>query len=207
MTTTSSSRIQKGKVTEPVSMARERIDILPVTSTDLAAFDAFFSAKGCPGFCWCTAHRFKDAHEISRGQKRKRMLKQIENGVPVGVLAYLSGDAVGWCSVAPRLTYERLARSRVMPTVDEGAWTILCLFVRREYRGDGLTQALLEGALRYVRENEGREIEAYPWDTAGLSGTGPASHWGHSKMFVKAGFRQDGDSRRWVRRVRPTRSP
>lgn len=84
-------------------MARPKVDVLPVTSTDLAAFDAFFSAKGCPGFCWCAAQRFKDAHEISR--ERKRMLKRIENSVPVGVLAYLGDDAVGWCSVAPRRTY------------------------------------------------------------------------------------------------------
>ncbi|WP_219974698.1 hypothetical protein, partial [Rubrobacter xylanophilus] len=34
-------------------------------------------------------------------------------------------------------------------------------------------------------------IEAYPFDTAGLSST----HRGHSSLFKKAGFRQDG--KRW----------
>jgi GNAT superfamily N-acetyltransferase len=91
-----------------------------------------------------------------------------------------------------------------MPDVgDEGVWTILCMFIRRAWRGKGVTHVLLEGAVDYARSNGAQIVEAYPWDTADLSGTGPARHWGHSKVYASVGFHRDGEARRWVRRINP----
>lgn len=176
-------------------------EVRPVTRAESGAFQALFSAKGCPGFCWCTPYRFKDAPEMDRAAKREAMLRSIRDGTPVGVLAFDAGEPVGWCSIGPRHTYERLARSRTMPVVDEDAWSILCVFVRPSHRGQGLTKRLVEGAVEYARRHGAPVIEAYPWDTAGLSGTGPAKHWGHSKVFAATGFDREGETRRWVRRL------
>lgn len=95
------------------------------------------------------------------------------------------------------------ARSRTMPVVDEDAWSILCVFVRAGHRGKGLSKRLIEGAVDYASRYCAPVVEAYPWDTAGLSGTGPARHWGHSKVYASAGFHRDGETRRWVRRLNP----
>lgn len=175
------------------------IDVRPVSQAGAAAFEALFSAKGCPGFCWCTPYRFKDAQEMERDEKREAMLGLIDDGTPVGLLAFDGDEPVGWCSVAPRSSYAELARSRTMPTVDEDAWTILCLFIKRDYRGQGVAHALVAGAVAYAESSGAEVIEAYPWDTAGLSPTGPAAHWGHSTMYEAASFEPD-EGRRWVRR-------
>ena len=39
--------------------------------------------------------------------------------------AFQGSEPVGWCSVAPRTTYEKLARSRTMPVVDEGEHEVI----------------------------------------------------------------------------------
>jgi len=176
------------------------MDIRPVTRSNAGDFRSLFSSNGCPGFCWCTPYRFQDAHEMSRDDKRDAMLKLMEDGTPVGVIAFDGNEPVGWCSVAPRSTYKKLERSRTMPVLDEDAWSILCVFVRPSHRGQGLTRCLVEGAVAYAHKNGARVVEAYPWDTAGLSGTGPAKHWGHSKVYVAAGFQAD-EGRRWVHRA------
>jgi len=169
----------------------------PVEAGTLDGFQALFEAKGCPGYCWCAPFRFKNAHTMDRDARRSAMLDRIGKDVPVGVLAYDGDEPVGWCSVAPRRTFVKLARSRVMPEVDPDAWTITCLFVRRDRRRQGVSRKLVDGALRYARSEGARVVEAYPWDTAGVS----SQHWGHSSLYQEAGFRREGRTRRWVRHL------
>ncbi len=173
------------------------LTVRPVTPRLRAAFEAFFSARGCPGYCWCTPHRFPDAPRMDKQAKREAMLRRVADGVPVGVLAFDGDEPVGWCSVAPRTTYARLAASRVMPTVNEDAWTVLCLFLRRSHRDRGLSRHLVDGAVAYAREQGARVVEAYPFDTAGIT----ATHMGHSRTYAACGFEREGDTRRWVLRT------
>lgn len=177
-----------------------------MTSETWKEFQDFFSSRGCPGVCWCAAHRFEKAHELTRAQKKSAMRKRVRDGVPVGVIALRDGHAVGWCSVAPRVSMENLARSKHMPVVNEKAWTLLCLFVRRADRGDELGHALIEGALKYARKHRVREVEAYPWDTAGMrknaKGDDPSMHFGRSSMFAAYGFTREGPTRRWAKKLR-----
>lgn len=124
------------------------------------------------------------------------MRAMVDRGVPVGVLAYDAGRPVGWCSVAPRESYARLARSRTMPratAAEESTWVVLCFFVPRDRRGQDITHALLRGAVSYAGDSGADTVEGYPFDTAGITST----HRGHSSVFAAAGFRQDGT--RWWR--------
>ena len=173
-----------------------RLVVRPVTPERWDDFAALFEARGAPHYCWCTPYRFAGAHEMDRAEKRAAMRKRVKDGTPIGVLAY-DGDApVGWCSVAPRESYAKLARSRTMPRVDERqTWTVLCFFVPRERRGEGVTRALLKGAVRQAKAGGAEVIEGYPFDTAGITST----HRGHSSVFEEAGFERDG--RRWWREV------
>jgi GNAT superfamily N-acetyltransferase len=172
------------------------IDVRPVTDEIWPDFVSLFEARGGPHFCWCTPHRFADPSDRGGDEKKAFMLALVRAGTPVGVLAYEGGESVGWCSVAPRESYARLARSRTMPRVtppDTPTWTILCFFVARRRRGAGITHALLDGAVAYAAARGARVVEGYPFDTAGISST----HRGHSRVFERARFQQD--ERRWVR--------
>ena len=173
--------------------AAPRLVVRPVTPATWEAMVALFTARGSPHYCWCVPHRFADAPALSSEQKRERMGALVTKGTPVGVLAFAGKEAVGWCSIAPRETYVKLARSRTMPRVsDAPTWTVLCFFVRRDRRGTGVNRALLAGAVRHARSEGAVEIEGYPYDTAGISST----HRGRSEVFADAGFQQEG--KRWV---------
>lgn len=143
-------------------------------------------------------YRSRESHLLSAAQKRDAMRRRIRGGTPVGVRAFDGDEPVGWCSVAPRETYEKLAHSKTMPRVDDApAWTGLCFFVRVSRRRGGVTHALLSGALEYAATGGARVVEAYPYDTAGIT----SRHRGHSSIFRTAGFRRTG--RRWAATLAP----
>jgi GNAT superfamily N-acetyltransferase len=175
------------------------IRVEPVTRENWETFARLFQAKGAPHYCWCTSYRARNSSQLTDAQKKASMRSSVDAGVPIGVIACKGDEPVGWCSVAPRETYARLERSRVMPRATPPAtptWTILCFFVARPYRNQHVAQALLEGAVAYAREQGAEVVEGYPFDTAGVSST----HRGHSTMFEAAGFQIDG--KRWFRPVK-----
>lgn len=82
---------------------------------------------------------------------------------PLGVLAYVDGRVAGWCAVAPRTEYPRLANSRVLRPVDEQpVWSVTCFFVAREFRRRGLTVKLLDAAADFARGHGATILEGYP---------------------------------------------
>lgn len=128
---------------------------------------------------------------MSNPEKKSAMHDLVTGGTPIGVLAYDKQVPAGWCSIAPRESYGGLPRSRKMPRatpVEVPTWTVLCFFVARPYRGQGLTETLLVGAIDYARAQGATVIEAYPFDTAGNSST----HRGHSSVFAKLHFHREG---------------
>ncbi len=180
------------------------IEVRPVTKDNWQDFVRLFAAKGAPHYCWCTSYRLPASRDLSNAQKKSAMSELVDNGTPVGVLAYDGDEPIGWCSVAPRETYGRLARSKTMPREtppETPTWTILCFFVTRSHRERGITRALIDGAVAYAKEQGAELVEGYPFDTAGISST----HRGHSRAFEAARFEQEGS--RWARRVRGSKKP
>jgi GNAT superfamily N-acetyltransferase len=177
-----------------MTAAGNQIEVRPVTPERWGDLAALFEARGGPGYCWCMLYRKASNARMANSEKREAMQTLVEGATPVGVLAYDGDEPVGWCSVAPRETYLRLDRSRVMPKVsDEPMWTVLCFFVRRSSRGAGLSRVLLQGAVDYARASGARFVEGYPWDTAGIT----SRFRGHSSVFRALGFEQDG-ARWWI---------
>lgn len=177
----------------------DAIEVRPVTKENWEDFVRLFEAKGGPHYCWCAARRFRGTREMGEAQKQAAMIGLVESGTPIGVLAYDSDEPIGWCSIAPRETYAQLGRSRTMPRVTPPAtstWTILCFFVARPHRDQGVTHALLDGAVAYAKQQGAKVVEGYPFDTAGISST----HRGHSRVFEAARFQSEG--KRWYRRFR-----
>jgi len=89
--------------------------------------------------------------EFQRSTKESRVAaleSLVRDGTPIGVLAYLDGEPVGWCSIAPRETYGALERYRALPRLDDAlVWSVVCFFVDRHARRQRVTLGLLKAAV------------------------------------------------------------
>ena len=112
----------------------------PVTRETLSDLARFSECHGRFRYCSCMRWRmrsseFKDSTAEERAAALEALVKQ---GVPVGVLAYAGGEPVGWCSVAPRESYEALDRYKALQRIDaQPVWSVVCFFVDRRYRRPG----------------------------------------------------------------------
>jgi GNAT superfamily N-acetyltransferase len=170
----------------------------PLTVERWDDLSSLFEHHGNPGYCWCTFWRLP-GHEYQRldSSGRKKAFETLVNaGVPTGVLGYLDGKPVGWCSIAPRETYLRLERSTALKRIDDvPVWSVVCFFVNRKTRGLGLSLKLLQAGVTYAISQGARVIEGYPIepriDEAGNLHP-PTSYrfMGSVLTFEKAGFRE-----------------
>ena len=126
----------------------------------------------------------------NKGEKNKNALKEIVNsGQTPGILAYSNGIPIGWCSVSPRKTYPRLERSRILKQIDDNpVWSIVCFFIKKEYRRKGLSLALLKAALNYIKKQGGTIAEGYPIDPKNKKYADAFAYTGLISPFRKAGF-------------------
>jgi ribosomal protein S18 acetylase RimI-like enzyme len=119
---------------------------------------------------------------------RTQLKKLVEAGRPPGLIGYRDKVPVGWVSVGPREEYARLARSPVMkPVDDQPVWSVICFVVPAEYRGQGVAQALLAGAVAYAKKHGAKLLEAYPVDRPSRS-KDDSMWFGAKSMYDKSGF-------------------
>ena len=163
----------------------------PLTPSRWPDFEALLGPHGAYGGCWCMWWRStRREFEQRKGEGNRRAMQAIvASGEVPGILAYIQGRAAGWCSVAPRERFGALERSRVLGRLDgEPVWSIVCFYVARAYRGQGVAEALIGGALDHVRAEGGRIVEAYPTVPRGRQLPPVSSYLGVPAMFSRAGF-------------------
>lgn len=154
-----------------------------------------FGEHGAQGGCWCMWWRLRPKdYERNAGDTNEYAFKElVESKQPVGLLAYIDGQAVGWCSIAPREQLVRVRTSATWRPVDElPVWAISCFFINKEYRGRQITKQLLLNAINYARKNGAIAVEAYPKDMkhAVKRGKDRSLYFGTTKMFEEAGFEE-----------------
>jgi GNAT superfamily N-acetyltransferase len=180
--------------------AKPAVSIKPVTPARWPDLEALFESTGAPKYCWCMAWRAtKEELKRTDGKSRKGFLKaRVEAGTPVGLLAYAGKEPVAWCSVAPKSTFRKLDDR------DEGedpsrVWSLVCFFVKKEWRGRGLTARLVEAAADLARKRKAVALEAYPVDEDSPS----YRFMGFVPLFADRGFAEIGraGSRRHVMRL------
>ncbi|MDH7564497.1 MAG: GNAT family N-acetyltransferase [Candidatus Bathyarchaeota archaeon] len=162
----------------------------PLTSERWADLEKLFGKHGASGGCWCMWWRISRADFIkNKGERNRKALKEIvDSGQIPGILAYIDGQPVGWCAVAPRESFPALERSRTLKRVDDKpVWSIVCFFVAKPFRRKGLTVKLLEAAIKYVEEKGGSMVEGYPTDSAKAQ-PDPFVYTGLASSFRRAGF-------------------
>ena len=70
---------------------------------------------------------------------------------------------MGWCAVAPRQEYVTLAQSRVLRPLDDApVWSVICFFIAKPFRQQGLSVRLLKAAIAFVKQHGGKILEGYP---------------------------------------------
>lgn len=156
--------------------------IKPVDKENWSDLEALFRARGGPKNCWCMVWRTLANGRRPRDKMEKEagMREIVQLGTPVGLLAYQGGQAVAWCSVAPRETFRPLGGVEGI----ENVWSITCFFVLRAWRGQGLQKRLLEAALGWAKQCGAHYVEAYP-----VAPDSPSYRFmGFEPTFVANGF-------------------
>src|SRR3981081_1591769 len=170
----------------------------PLTPDRWSALEAIFNAKGCSVArgCWCMAYRLSGSPDplprrlpVARANRAARKAL-VDAGNPPGLIGYRGKVPVGWVSIGPREEFAKLKRSPVMRTVDEQpVWSVICFVVPSEYRGQGIAQALLKGAVAYAKKQGATLVEAYPVDKPGRS-KDDYMWFGAKSMYDNAGFKE-----------------
>ncbi len=132
---------------------------------------------------------YRRSGKAPAGTDNKRELcVLVDAGEQPGLVGYLGDLPVGWISLGPREDYAKLRRSPIMkPVDDENVWSIVCTFVDKARRGEGLQHQLLEAGIDFARENGVRLLEAYPVDKPGRSHD-DFMFFGSRVLYERAGF-------------------
>jgi len=168
------------------------VEVRPLTAATWDALAELFREGGDPRWCWCQHWRLrsKDMAAAKVPQLRERLHEQALSPEPPGLVAFDADRAVGWVSLGPRTDFERIVRSRVIPTIDDRpVWSIVCFAVSSTARGRGVASALLEAAIDHARERGADALEAYPVRVGDGEAIHPdAAYTGTLPMFERAGF-------------------
>jgi GNAT superfamily N-acetyltransferase len=196
----------KGPSSLPASPLRaDRLTFREVDKRTWRDFERLFESKGAPKYCWCMAWRAtpEEVRDTARGSRKRAIKKRVAAGTPIGILGYLQDEPVAWCSIAPRSSYRELGG--LGDSDDPKVWSIVCFFVKRDVRGQGLGPQLVAAAIQTARKHGAKVVEAYP-----VAPDSPSYRFmGFVPMFAAARFKEVGraGSRRHVMRraVRATR--
>jgi ribosomal protein S18 acetylase RimI-like enzyme len=174
-----------------------KVRVEPLTLETWDALAELFREGGDPRWCWCQFWRLrsKDFAALKVPQLRERLHDQAASDQPPGLVAFDSGRAVGWVSLGPRASFERIVRSKVIPTIDDRpVWSIVCFAVSSSARGQGVARALLDGAIDHARTQGAEALEAYPVRLGDGDAVNPdAAFTGTLPMFERAGFKVVAD--------------
>jgi GNAT superfamily N-acetyltransferase len=164
-----------------------KLEVHPVTPERAGDLARFSEAHGKFRYCSCMRWRLTSS-EYKRSTKEGRIAdldRRARSGDPIGVLAYVEGEPVGWCSIAPRESYAALDRFKALARIDDHpVWSVVCFVVDSAVRRQGVTAALLGGAIEYAVEMGAMVIEGYPVEP------GPRlyTYMGAPAIFRAAGF-------------------
>jgi GNAT superfamily N-acetyltransferase len=184
------------------------LEIRPATAERWSDLADLFERRGPRGGkpvvdgCWCQFwHQRGKGYSAGFGKpNRLRLEEQVRSTPPPGLLAYLDGEAVGWCRLGPREEFERLEASpRLARVDDERVWSVVCFYVHPAAKRQGVASALLEAATGFAAERDAPILEAYAVD-AGHANID--AYTGYLPMYLEAGFEpvKDAGRRTIVRR-------
>lgn len=147
--------------------------------------------------CWCLSWRLssKENRALTGTARAEKVRALCSRELAPGVLAYVDGEVAGWAGVAPRAELHPFANSKRIPHVDDlPVFSIWCIRVRPGFRKQGITRALIDGAVEYARASGAPAVESYPVDNAGQRVDQTMAFVGTRGMFERAGFTKAADT-------------
>ncbi len=193
--------------------AAPQVTIVPANEASWEDLQVVFGTRGDPSNCQCQGYKIRDMDwkSVPVEERAARLRVQTGCGQPQanttsGLVAYLDGEAAGWCAIEPRTAYLRLLRTRVPwsgraeDRTDDGIWAVTCFVTRTGFRRRGVSRALARAAVDFARQRGARAVEGYPMITQpGQEITWGELHVGSRSIFAAAGFAEV--SRPTLRRV------
>ncbi|CAN7591104.1 GNAT family N-acetyltransferase [Bosea sp. LjRoot9] len=177
-------------------MGEPGFKVVPLTPERWPDLEDLFGPKGpCYG-CWCNHFRMPQKQRMPLLGEGARLLfeERVRKGPPPGVLAFEGDMAVGWLQVGPRAHIPEWNNPRRAstpladaPAEDERNWAASCFFVRKGFRGKGVTADLLDGAISFARDSGARLLEAAPMDHE-FKRSSEGLYVGAERVFLRAGF-------------------
>ena len=165
-----------------------KLTFRPLTPDLWPALEDLFGENGACYGCWCMYWRIGGSYRKRPRQQNKAAFREVvKRGPPPGLLAFDGDLAVGWCQLTARDALPWLDRTWRLKRVDDlPVWSLSCFYVRKGYRRQGVSTALIAAALKAAKRAKAPALEAYPLDcdkTPSASGTGFAS------TFTRLGFK------------------
>jgi len=167
------------------------LTLQPLTRKNWDDFAALFGDRGACGGCWCQWWRLSrsEFNRLKGEGNRKRMAGLVAGGEVPGLLGYREGKPVAWCSLGPRESFPVLERSRVLKRVDDRpVWSLVCFFVARTCRRQGLLPSMIAEAAAYARGQGAAVLEAYPVEPKKGNQADAFLYTGVASAFRRAGF-------------------
>ncbi|MEU4668753.1 GNAT family N-acetyltransferase [Amycolatopsis sp. NPDC023774] len=179
-------------------------EFVPLDTASWPLFERLFGPGGVQGGCWCAFFRLTGPEFKAAGPdgRKAHVRGEAGSGVPLGLLAVVDGEPLGWVAVSPKPDNPRLARSTVAASAEPGnVWALTCFYVDRRGRRQGLAAELLHAAVEYAAERGADVVEGYPV----AAGDRPPADLYHGTLglFTRANFEvveRRGAARALVRR-------
>jgi GNAT superfamily N-acetyltransferase len=140
--------------------------------------------------CYCMWWREERGERLGR-PRSEAAREVVEAGPAPGLIAYAGETPVGWCAVAPRAAYPRLNTARDTKPLDadlDRVWVVSCFFVPEQWRGRGVSRALLAAAVDFAYRSGAAVVEGVPIDPAVVDRSPGGSYTGTLPLFLAAGF-------------------
>jgi len=172
------------------------LEVTPAHNFDDMA-TMFAPKKPESSVCWCLSWRLssRENRELTGTARADKVRELCSRDLAPGVIAHLDGEVAGWAGIAPRSELHPFANSRKIPHIDDlPVWSLWCIRVRPGYRKQGVTAALIEGAVEYARASGAPAVESYPTDNGDRRVDLTMAFVGTRRMFEKAGFTQAAET-------------
>jgi GNAT superfamily N-acetyltransferase len=181
------------------------MELVELTPHTWPLFEVLMGERGGCGGCWCMLYRlptatFKEQKYEGNKEAMRALVKQHQ---PIGLMAIVDHEPIGWIAVSPREDVPRIDQSRTLPRMGtQPVWSISCFFVRKEFRRQGVSRALIDGAILWARQHRIEVLEAYPAIPYAKKISDSFLWSGVLSSFKKSGFRlvkRNGKTKAMVR--------
>jgi GNAT superfamily N-acetyltransferase len=145
--------------------------------------------NGVFGGCWCTwFHTMHAEKEFTYEGNRALKKRLVDEGRAHAALVMDGDEAIAWCNYGspdelPNIKHRKQYEEEIDLLPD---YRLVCMFVDKRYRRQGLLAVVLRSALELIGEAGGGVVEGYPHDMQGQRCA--VLYSGTRSLFERAGF-------------------